>query len=414
MRVRPPAPPLRLVPFPFRAMVSICSDLDETPDRSLYWETARFLNTFEETSIGPGVGLEVANSIYFDALPGEFSYWNTDDRGRAMVRTLIRSGHVDCLHSFGDRVTSRADCARAIEELDRHGCRIEVWVDHRTAPSNLGYDIMQGRGDAAGSPVFHADLSVAAGLTYAWRGRVTSVFGQNVRPRFRATAPSGRSARRAVAVAKEVVKRLAARLGSAKYAMHGANQVLRPIRLRSGQAVYEFMRSDPSPRGIGVSDGLAGLAERLAPAALRALAESGGVSLVYTHLGKLPPGVRRCPGGTLDGLRRLADEQRAGRILVAATRRVLGYCRALSEVQVEIEEASGRQEVLRVTRRTTPVARRLERADLDGLTLYVRDPARCSVLVDGVEEPGVIRNPPDETGRASVMLPWRRLTFPNQ
>ena len=57
---------------------------------------------------GPGVGLEVGNSIYFDMPPGQFAYWNTDDAGRAMVRALIRSGHIDCLHSFGDLATTRA------------------------------------------------------------------------------------------------------------------------------------------------------------------------------------------------------------------------------------------------------------------------------------------------------------------
>jgi len=83
---------LRQLPYPYLAMMVICSDLDETPDRDVYYEIMRFLNTTEETDMGPGVGLEVGNSIYFDMPPDQFAYWNTDDVGREMVRTLIRSG----------------------------------------------------------------------------------------------------------------------------------------------------------------------------------------------------------------------------------------------------------------------------------------------------------------------------------
>jgi hypothetical protein len=110
-------------------MLAICSDLDETPDRHVFWEIARYLNSSDATPMGPGVGLEVGNSIYFDMAPDQFAYWNTDDRGRAMVQELVRSGHIDCIHSFGDLATTRAHAARALEELQRHGCRLEVWVD---------------------------------------------------------------------------------------------------------------------------------------------------------------------------------------------------------------------------------------------------------------------------------------------
>ncbi len=88
--------------------------------------------------MGPGVGLEVGNSIYFDMPPDQFAYWNTDDAGREMVRALIRSGHIDCLHSYGDLATTRRHAARALDELARHDCRLRVWIDHGTAATNFG------------------------------------------------------------------------------------------------------------------------------------------------------------------------------------------------------------------------------------------------------------------------------------
>src|SRR5262245_43007780 len=62
---RPVAVEVARYPYPYRAMIAICSDLDETPNWTVYREIMRFLNTTESTSMGRGVGLEVGNSIYF-------------------------------------------------------------------------------------------------------------------------------------------------------------------------------------------------------------------------------------------------------------------------------------------------------------------------------------------------------------
>src|SRR5205085_2853215 len=174
---------LRPFPYPYRAALAICSDLDETADRNVYWEIMRFLNTTQHTTMGRGAGLEIGNSIYFDMRPDQFAYWNTDDTGRAMARAMIRSGHIDCLHSYGDLATTRAHAGRALDELAKHDCRLRVWVDHAIAPSNFGPDIMQGHGDEPGHPAYHADLTTQYGIRYVWRGRVTSVLGQDAPPR---------------------------------------------------------------------------------------------------------------------------------------------------------------------------------------------------------------------------------------
>jgi hypothetical protein len=73
------------IPYPYKAILAICSDLDETPDRNQYFNLMKFLNSRDLTPLGPGVGLEVGNSIYFDMPADQFSYWNTDDQGRRMT-----------------------------------------------------------------------------------------------------------------------------------------------------------------------------------------------------------------------------------------------------------------------------------------------------------------------------------------
>ncbi len=404
---------LRRMPYPFRAVLAICSDLDETPDGPAYLEIMRFLNTTAETSMGPGVGLEVGNSLYFDMPPGQFSYRNTDEAGREMVRALIRSGHIDCLHSYGDLATTRDDARRALDELAGHDCRLGVWVDHGTAASNFGSDIMQGHGDEPGHAAYHADLAVGYGIQYVWRGRVTSVIGQDAAPRLSGIFSPRRPLRSAKTVAKELAKQTLARRGHEKYAMHATNDVLRPVQLRDGSAVYEFLRSNPHWGGVSAGDTARGIGAVLSDSFLKHLVERQGVCVLYTHLGKTgDPRVPFDPAARA-GFRRLAEASRRGEVLVATTRRLLGYCRARREIDFI---ASAGNENRHIALNTAPsggaIGRPLAVSDLAGLTFYTAKPEVTRITVDGRDVANLVCNPPDQTGRRSVSLPWTRLEFP--
>ena len=402
---------IRLTPYPYRAMLAICSDLDETPDRQTYREIARFFNTEQDTAIGRGVGLEVGNSIYFNMPAWQFAYWNTDDAGRAMVRTLIHSGHIDCLHSYGDLADSRDQAAAALDELVHHDCRLTVWVDHAVAPTNFGADIMHGHGDEPGHPAYHADLTLAYGIGYVSRGRATSVLGQDVRPRvwevLRAAHPlaTGRT------LAKEQVKRILGRLGHRKYDIHVLNEVLRPIRLRDGSPCWEFLRCNPCWLGVGECASGRQIGQVLTAELVDRLAQRGGLCVLYTHLGKHQPAGQPIPFDepAVQGLRRVQQAQQAGHILTTTTRRLLGFARARREVAYRWVAQRGeyRLEITSAGTGASPLAA----SDLDGLTFYT-DHDRTTVTVDGREVAGVIHNGPDETGRRSVSLPWHRLEFP--
>lgn len=407
---------MRRVPYPYHAMLAICSDLDNTPDWRVYWEIMRFLNTTQPTALGPGVGLEVGNSIYFDMPPDEFAYGNTDDHGRAMVRALVRSGHIDCLHSYGDLATSRRHAGAALNELARHDCRIEVWIDHRVAPTNFGADIMRGAGDVPGDNAYHADLTCGFGVQYVWRGRVTSVISQDV-PRRLSGVLSGRhplgSAR---TLAKETAKGALAHLGHAKYAMHGPNNVLRRTQLRDGHPVYEFMRCNPHWGGVEHADTAAGLANTLTPRLLDRLAARAGTSIFYTHLGKGAPRNTPFDEQTIAAFRRLADRFHAGELLVTTTRRLLGFHRALREASFSAENIASGLRIDISTRGNSGDGDSLSplaRSDLAGLTFYVPNPDRTTLTVDGHEVADLRRNHADRTGRRSVSLSWPALEFPS-
>lgn len=390
-------------------MLAICSDLDETPDRRVYWESARFLNTTERTAMGDGVGLEVGNTIYFDMPANQFAYWNTDDRGRAEVHALVRSGHIDCLHSFGDLATTRAHAGRALEALDRHGCRLGVWIDHAVAPSNLGADIMRGEGDLPGSPVYHADLTSAFGIRFVWRGRVTSVIGQDTPHSLAGVFDRDHPAGSLKTLTKEWTKRALGTFGSAKYAMNAANRLLTPVRLRDGRPMQEFLRADPSWAGISRFDTADGLANVITTRFLDRLATRGGASIVYTHLGKVTSATEPFGPATRSALRLLAERQRRGDILVATTQRLLDYQAMTRTIRLQSTTSADGQTQVEVS--GSDLDTPLTPATLAGLTVHVAHPERV-VLTAGGQGVPVVVNPPDDGHGPSVSVPWTRLQFP--
>jgi len=403
---------LRRFPYPYRAMLAICSDLDSTLDRHVYLEIMRFLNTTEATAMGQGVGLEVGNSIHFRAIPPQFSYWDTDDAGREMVQTLIRTGHIDCLHSFGELIYTRDEAKKALDELAEHDCRLKVWVDHGGAVTNFGSDIMKGHGDEIGRPAYHADLTIDYGIKYIWCGRTTSIIGQDTPPRsggiFNWNHPvvSGRT------LLKEVTKRRLARLGNKKYAMHLTNKVLRTSVLRDGSSVYEFMRCNPHWRGIGFGDQGRYIGEVLTSDFLNRLIDRGGTCILYTHLGKIDDPNVPFNYEAVEAFHRLSEAFQGGSILVTTTRRFLGYQFAVREISFS-SSWDGKHLYIAVDTRTDENSPcELPADDLAGLTFYVPDPEATCLTVNGEHVRNLQRNPSDHRGRPSVSLPWPALEFP--
>jgi hypothetical protein len=382
-------------------MLAICSDLDETPDQQVYFEIMRYLNTNQATSIGPGLGLEVGNSIYFDMPPNQFSYWNTDERGREMIRALILSGHIDCLHSYGDLATTRAHAERALEELSKYGCKLEVWIDHAVAPSNFGADIMKGSGDVRDSEVYHADLTCGSGIKYVWRGRITSVIGQDVPRSLRGIYSREHPMDSARTITKEVLKGVIARAGGVKYAMHGPNEVMQKVELRDGHRVREFIRSNPYWGGVEKNATADGLLEVINEQMLNELVARRGVSVLYTHLGKIRDPKELFGLRTRNALSLLAKYASEHKILVTTTKRLLNYCRLAREVTFSLVKGDEYNKInLTINDLET---------DMGGLSFYVLEPDKTKILVNGREVLALKCNDPDDTGQRSVSLPWTPL-----
>jgi len=402
---------LRRFPYPYRCALAICSDLDETPDGRAYDHLLRFLNTEEATDFGPGVGLECANSIYFDMPPAQFSYWNGDPKGQEMVRTYIRSGHVDVLHSFGDLAGTRAAANRALEELHRHDCRLAVWVDHSKAPTNFGGDIMSGLGDVVGSLAYHADLTAAYGIRYAWRGRVTSVIGQDEPHTTRAVGVRSRPLRSFRTVLKEHAKHQFGRAGSRKYAMHAANVLRRPVRLRDDTPVVEFMRFNPHWAGVSHADSARALSESLSPRVLDCLLARESVSILYAHLGKFFVRGNSALPEAITALRALRDRYEQRTTLLTTTARLLRHVDARDGVRFTVTQ-SGERTAIRILEMQDALAR--SRApcveELAGLTFVA--PGRRDMELELSDSTPVRCELYHANDQTYAMIPWRRLPFP--
>jgi len=416
---KPPSPgpefaeiSLRRLPYPYNAMLAICSDLDKTPDVETYRSTMRYFNTTENTPVGPGVGLEIGNSIYFDMPPGQFAYWNTPETGRDMIRTFIKSGHVDCLHSFGELATTRAHAARALEELTYYGCRIPVWTDHSRSPTNFGRDVTYGGGDRVGHKAYHADLTVAHGVRFVWRGRVTSIIGQDTSPRFEGILVKPHPIRSAKTVGKEMAKHFLARCGSSKYEIHLPNRVLRRSSLRDNQPIYEFIRCNPHWGGVSSCETAEGIGRVLTDGMLRRLILRRGICILYTHLGKTRESGYLFDVPAREAFLRLKAYRDSGEILTATTYRLLRYV-AVRDSLLYTSTPLGPRVTITIDGVDDPVIgwHRPSLDELQGITFVCRGFEEVD-LRDDWRRPLACRI--FQRGEVTyAAIPWRPLEFPD-
>ncbi|WP_409440057.1 hypothetical protein [Psychromonas sp. GE-S-Ul-11] len=396
---------LRKYPYPYQAMLAICSDLDETPNKEIYFETAKYLNTTEQTSLGKGVGLEVGNTIYFDMPSHNFSYTNTDDDGRGKIHQLIESGHIDCLHSFGDFVDDRVSIEKYWNTIQSGKRKIEVWVDHAQAPTNLDNDIMQGRGAEQGTTAYHSDLTVqSGGLPFIWKGRVTSCVAQNAKRSYQSLFNKLKIKASIKTIALEFIKGWLARFGNQKYAMHKANKVLRKATLIDGTEVIEFMRCNPAWGGVSCFDQARGIHHVLTKEMLDTLVQNEGCSVLYSHLGKVHSTEEPFTEETRQAFELLAEYQGNQKILTTTTRRLLGYNRTVEELDFSVKHIGEETHIYLTTDYSGE--------DIQGLTWYVENPDLTLLYINGVKCHRIIINDKDDSGLVSISIGWERLVFP--
>ncbi|MCU7845552.1 MAG: hypothetical protein KZQ93_17115 [Candidatus Thiodiazotropha sp. (ex Monitilora ramsayi)] len=396
---------IRKFPYPFKAMFALCSDLDETPDKETYFAISKYLNTKDKTVMGRGVGLEIGNTIYFEMPKDQFSYWNTDDEGRKNILQLIKSGHIDCIHSYGDYVDSRDKVIEIHNEFEKAGCAPAVWVDHAVAPSNFGADIMCGQGDLEDSPVYHADLTMSLGIKYLWMGRVTSITGQETARKYTDIFETAHPVVSLITMFKEITKVALGRLGSKKYRLHKNNDLAVSAQLRNGLSAMEFVRSNPYWGGVSQAETAYGLKYVLTKKYIERLISKNAYSILYTHLGKIKDKSEPFDKETRESLDVLSEYYQNGDILVATTKRLLDYYMMSNNVQVNMDHNEDNLNIY--------VSGDYTIDQLDGLTIYVPAKTRkCKMFFNDERIDDISLNDVDESGDKSVSVRWKRLNYP--
>lgn len=412
---------LRRFPYPYRAAVAICSDIDETLSTGEFLEIQQFLNTERTTSMGEGIGLEIGNSFYFYDDGGEFSYFTHDARAQRVIINLIQAGYIDCLHSYGDAVTHRDEIKRALDVLYEANCRLDVWVNHYGARNNFSrkFEYMFGgcEGDDPGSTVYHADLTLAYGIKFVWVGATTRIVGQspaNSGPYLSTVFDPRYPVRSSISVLKEIRKDQLGRWGDQRYVMQRHNELVRPLKLADGQQVHEFRRYCNHPVSVGQGATSRGLAYAISRRALEALKATQGYMIVYTHLGKNSDCQHPIAQETQIALRNLQKEYREGQIYVTTTSKLLNYYRAFQYLTWSHSETEGFTQI-RVHHLDDPIFGKISPTteQLQGLTFYVRDCRRTAVYLGDIEVKNIQRNPADDNGLQSVTFPLTALTFPH-
>ncbi|MBI5577876.1 MAG: hypothetical protein HY895_01875 [Deltaproteobacteria bacterium] len=392
---------LRNLPYPYRAALSISSDIDCTDTI----EKHHAIQTFMRETIG----IDFSNTFFPYHEGDHFCLFSSRKADKDAIVAQIRSGQIDALHSFGEKSNfTRADAVRALDELERYGCRVRIWIDHADASSNLCKFRSCGRGDDRDRPEYHSDLLKRYGIRFIWTERLTNIVGQGVPLRLESLLCiyDPRHAKDSfLQMTKTILKVALSRLGSTKYAHFRTNTVVGPVTLKDGQRFFEFIRFNNHFKGAAVGDTFEDLHYLLAEPVLYRLKQVGGCSIVYTHLGKkFNP---TSPGGekTLQALRRLRLESDNGQIWVPPTGAMLEHCLATRHLTWR-GWVNGGQCKINIQSIEDPLAgpTAQEELVLKGITFYTPPGLPAEVTLHGRIPLRIRHNPPDHTGKESVTI----------
>ena len=305
--------PGKLWPEPFRASLALSIDCDGCTVPRLeqilgYWAGSG------ETPYGKGLGLAVASSMFVYSrnpeAPPQAAYLDGDRDG---LREAWRRGWIDTLHGLGDfshgNLCTRDLAKRGFDALAADGIRLPVWTNHG-GPANI-QDLLKERayGDVPGSVCYLTDLAEEYGILFVWSNRLTPVIGQE-RPTtageyYMAHSNLSRIRRVAASVVHPMSRNIVRKVGLVPYE---GNRLVEQKRVRDGREFFVFHRY-----GRWRFDTISKLPEILTEPVLDRLVESGGVMIVYLHIGPSAdetPENLRAGLKTLDGVARRFQEKK--------------------------------------------------------------------------------------------------------
>jgi hypothetical protein len=290
-----------------------------------------------------------------------------------------------------------------------------VYTDHGGADNlqNVGPGSPQFHfGDVPGTPYYHADLLAANGVEWVWSdaGMWTERAPLGVGQQSSALEGNGRWRR----LRRRLLGSAGPAVGPARRDWWAAppqdfDELIGPFTLQDGTTLHRFVRMRSTGRA---APNFSSLGSQLSQIDWQEYYQHHGVVVIYQHLGVLHKVSGRCeptsvaalrdrPEVYLSPLRSLARESEEGRLWVSGVDRLLLYLRAARSTGV----ASARGTY---TLHCEPVTRDAEWF-FAGLTLYIDDLSEFRAVEFAGHQLPVVHNGPDESGRYSVTVPFRRL-----
>ena len=401
---------LRKFPYPYKASLAICSDIDNTETIEEFEEIQTYLNTKEITSMGKGVDLEIGNSFFmYEPQDGAISYFLDKPEVAEMIRKYIKTGYIDCMHSYGKKLDfTRQDAIKCLKELKDHNCKVDVWIDHTVSKDNMGDDVTFGLGDHPDSNAYHADITLQYGIKFVWLGRVTMVIGQ-VTPialkNFTSIYDSDHFINSIINMLKEYSKNVLAIFGYKKYEIHKNNDLVKISTLNDGQKIYEFIRFDNYWEGVGSGAQSSRLAYTISKKTLNRLKEDGGYMIVYTHFGKNDDCSQYICAETQDALKNLEKEYERGDIYVTTTSNLLNYYITHKYLNWSYE-INSKEVIIYIKNIMDPLFGEVvpEVEDIRGITFYVPGNIDVSVFIKGNIPVKYRENKADYTQKKSITI----------
>lgn len=390
---------LRKFPYPYRGALAISSDADHQTLRKFNL-IHQFLNTTTMTPWGPGVGLDIADSMFLyngsdlrkridirgTPVKRELSYFagTTPQRYAAdILDRYIHAGWIDTLHSYGDftrqnqsqTLFERSLARTALDQLQANGSHLTVWTDHgnKSNVDNFGsygrspfYDYQLGA--TPQSPYYHTDLLIPYGVRFVWTDQNSDVFGHS--------------------------------------------SVIYPLRLPDGRMVWGFWRYTST--GYSRRHGtewlwtVDKLSRELSPAHLAELTRNGQYAIVAQHL-SADNEQHPLPKNGVDTLRSLAVEYQHGRLLVARTSRLLQYNVSHQYARFNTTFDADGFTTIHIQSIDDPVfgVHQPSLSEVRGLTFYTSAPAKTRIAIgDTLVENALLQRNPGDGFSPSIGIKW--------
>lgn len=403
-------------PYPYKAALSICSDIDGTDTLKEFLSIQEFLNTDNKTSIGPGVKLEIGNSFFPTTNTGRFALLSKNEHDKEVITELMKKGYIDFIHSF-NTAKNRTEIIDILDIIKENKCKIDVWVNHSRVPCNIGSKPWC-QGDNKFSKYYHSDISMGGknGFRFVWTGDVSSILGQGVPINYRSFFLSFNFAHPIKSlynnVVKEVIKYMLS-IFSGKYANRKYNELIFPIKLKDGKKVYGFIRNNVSYRGIRSGSTIRGLADILTRRNLQRFINAEGAMIIYTHFGENngPPYFSK---EVARSLRLLAEEYNNGNIFVSTTSRILNYYANRNNLKWYIINEIGKIEI-HIEKIVDPISGEYTPSidDIQGISFKTRELNNTKIFICKREIKEVKKFKLSNRGDGVIMVPIKKLVDVN-